>query len=365
MRPRRAVLALGAVGWALAACGVPPVPEREESLAVIWRAGPPLPLPVTSNAVAAVETPAGVSVFSFLGMDSTRTPGGVTNAAFRWDVGTGEGWRALEPVPGPGRVGASAQAVRGKLVVFGGSALGPDGSERPVARVDVYDPATGSWSRGADMPLAVDGAASGVWRDSLVLVVGGRHNGVPVADVQWYDAAADRWMRGDPLPGEPVYGHAGAVVGDHVVYLDGARRQDGAPPFVLDTAAWLGAVSPGVPPLLEWAPLPEHPMPGLFGAAGGAVGALAAFVGGAEQAHGHGAADFGGAPVSPVRQVLVYAPGAGSWRHLAAPPLASMDHRNLAVAGGVLALVGGTDDQGRVSRTVWVSDVEALLASLW
>lgn len=360
---RRALAAL--LGLAAAGCGSPPVPERNEAPAVTWKAGPPLPAPVTNNAVAAVALEGGVAVFSFLGLDSTKVWSGVTNAALRWDVGSPDGWKAVEPVPGPGRLASTAQVVRGRIYVFGGYTVASDGKERSVPDVNVYDPVAGRWSRGADIPFPVDDAVSGVWRDSLIVLVSGWRTDAAVDRVQWYDPAADRWSQASPISGTPVFGHAGAVVGDHILYLDGARAVDGAARFALDTAAWIGNVNPRDPSVVEWTALPEHPMPGLYRAAGGSVGGLALFVGGTDNPYNFDGVGYDGNPSEPVRQVLAYAPRAGSWRDLAAPPLPTMDHRTLGVAGGMVFLVGGMEEGQVVSGKVWYAEVQALLAGIW
>ncbi len=353
------------LGVSAAACSAPPVPERQEPPAVVWKAGPPLPAPVTNNAVAAVKTDAGVAVFSFLGLDSTRVWSGVTNAAYRWDVGSTEGWRPVDPVPGPGRLAATAQVVGGKIYVFGGYTVAADGKERTLPDVNVYDPASGTWSRGRDIPVPVDDAVSGVWRDSLVVLVSGWRNGASVDRVQWYDPAADRWSEATPIAGRPVFGHAGAVVGDHIVYVDGAAAVDDTRRFALDTAAWMGDITSGDPTLVAWSALGEHPLPGLYRAAGGSVGGLVLFVGGSENPYNYDGIGYDGVPSEPIRQVLAFALRAGEWRNLAAPPLATMDHRTLGVAGGMVFLAGGMEEGQAVSGKVWYADLEALLASIW
>ncbi|MGD8322184.1 MAG: kelch repeat-containing protein [Gemmatimonadota bacterium] len=354
-------LVLLLVAWG---CG-PSVPERDDADAVIWASGPPLPSPVTNNAVAAVRTDSGVSVFSFLGMDSTKAWGGVTGAAYRWDVGTDGGWRTVPSVPGPGRLAATAQAVRGKIYVMGGYTVARDGRERTVSDVDVYDPATDTWSRGADIPVPVDDAVSGVWRDSLIVLVSGWHDTSNVGDVQWYDPAADRWSAGTPIAGTPVFGHTGTVVGDEIVYVDGVRVADGDPRFALNDDDWVGRVTPDGPGAVEWSTLPPHPPPGLYRAAGGALGRLALFVGGTSNPYNYDGVGYDGTPAEPIRQVLAFAPGAGEWRTLAAPPLATMDHRNLGVAGGMVFLVGGMEAGQKVSGKVWFARADKLLATIW
>ena len=362
---RRRAFATVLLGLTTVACGAPPVPERDEPPAVVWKAGPPLPAPVTDNAVAAVDTEGGVAVFSFLGLDSTKAWSGATNAAYRWDVGSPEGWRPVGPVPSPGRLAATAQVVRGKIYLFGGYTVSADGTTRSVADVNVYDPGSGAWSRARSIPVPVEDAVSGVWRDSLVVLVSGWGNGASVDRVQWYDPATDRWTQATPTPGAPVFGHAGAVVGDHIVYVDGAVAVDDTRRFVLEPGAWMGDVTADDPSLVAWASLDDHPLPALYRAAAGSVGSLVLFVGGAEAPHGFDGIGYDGVPAEPIRQVLAFAPRAHEWRNLAAPPLATMDHRTLGVAGGMVFLVGGMEAGQAVSSKVWYADVKELLASIW
>jgi N-acetylneuraminic acid mutarotase len=62
-----------------------------------------------------------------------------------------------------------------------------------VARTEIYDPATDTWSRGADVPTPL--AASGVAVDNARLYLIGGCDAVNCghADVQVYDPAADSW----------------------------------------------------------------------------------------------------------------------------------------------------------------------------
>jgi N-acetylneuraminic acid mutarotase len=356
---------LVAVPFLGGACGGPGIPDGPESAALVWSAAPHLPAPVTNNAVAAVETDAGVSVFSFLGMDSTRSWAGVTNAAYRWDAAGAEGWREVTPVPGPGRLAATAQVVDGRIYVLGGYTVAEDGTERTLPNVDVYDPASDSWSRGADIPTPVDDAVGGVWRDSLIVLVSGWHDSGNVAAVQWYDPANDRWSQGTPLPGTPVFGHTGSLADDRIVYVDGAKVGDGEPRYTLSHEDWMARVNPDDPTDLEWSSLPPHPEPGLYRAAAGTLGGLALFVGGTPNPYNYDGIGYDGVPSEPVRQVLAYAPRAGRWQNLAAPPIPTMDHRNLGIAGGKVFLVGGMEEGQRVSDKVWVASVESLLATIW
>jgi len=328
----------------------------------IWVEGPSLPAPVSNNAVASVATEDGISVFSFLGMDSTKLWSGVTTAAYRWDVGSGDGWRYLSPVPGPGRLAATAQAMAGKVYVIGGYTVAEDGTERSVPTVDVFDAETESWSRGADIPVPTDDAVSGVWRDSLIVLVSGWHDGSNVADVQWYDPVEDRWSSASPIEGTPVFGHTGAVSGDRIIYVDGAQVVEGTPRFVPDTAAWQGTVDRADPARIRWSQVAMHPGPVLYRSAGAALGDVALFLGGSHNPYNFNGIGYDGVPSEPLHQVLALWPS-GDWTALEPPPVATMDHRQLGVAGGRVFLVGGMESGQHVSAGVWHVSADALLGS--
>lgn len=348
------------------ACSGPTPKDRGDANVVVWKVGPPLPAPVTNNAVAAVKTDQGVVVLSALGMDSTKSPGGVTNVAYRWDQGAGaESWRVAPPVPGPGRLGATAQSVGGRIYVMGGYTVRADGKEHTVGSVDIYDPSTDSWRSGAPMPVSADDAVSGVWRDSLIVVISGWHEDHNIRNVQVYDPAHDRWIRGDDIEGTPVFGAAGGVVGNQLVYIDGARTTGSDPKYALNEEGWVGALDTARVGSIAWSKPSVHPAPALYRAASGSLGNLVLFAGGSDNPYNYDGIGYDGKPSEPVRQVLAYAPGVGRWRNLAAPPIASMDHRTLGIAGGMVFLVGGMEAGQRVSSKVWYVEADKLLAPLW
>jgi len=183
-----------------------------------------------------------------------------------------EEWRRVADAPGPGRLASTARAVDGRIYLFGGYTVAEDGSEVSEPRVDVYDPSADAWSPAAPMPVPVDDAVSGVWRDSLIVLVSGWSDGDNVPDVQLYDPAADAWTAGTPIPGPPVFGHAGGVVGDDVVYVDGVRTtEEGEPRFRMAPGSWRGRIDPDDPTSIAWERLPDHPGPPVYRAAAGAA----------------------------------------------------------------------------------------------
>lgn len=339
----------------------------------VWHEGPRLPQPITNNAVAAVEVEGRVSVFTFLGLDSTKVWSGVTNVAYRWDVGD-ESWREIPPVPGPGRLASTAQVVDGLIYVIGGYTVAEDGAERSLPDVAIYDPVSDSWSRGADIPVPTDDAVAGVLDGERIVLVSGWHDTGNIRDVQIYHPTTDRWSAGTPIPGAPVFGHTGAVVADRVVYVDGAAVVDANPRFQLDSAVWVGDIvepsgidgsSAGseVTLSVEWSTARPHPGPPLYRSAGATLGSYALFIGGTDNPYNYNGIGYDREPARPLRQILAYIPDIDVWDELTPLPVATMDHRNAAVAGGSIFVVGGMLEGQVVSDRVFHADVVTLLGA--
>ena len=97
---------------------------------------------------------------------------------------------------------------------------------RPGAssQVDVYDPASDTWTRRKDMPTGVTHLNPAIDGNTIWLAGGfkGRHPG-PVTDEVWkYDIAADSWTAGPPLP-EPRAGGGLAIAGRKLHYFGGYK----------------------------------------------------------------------------------------------------------------------------------------------
>ncbi len=331
--------------------------------ASVWAAEPPLPAPVANNAVAAVSMPAGWAVFSLLGLDSTKRWDGRVSAAYRLDAGSAR-WRPVSAVPGEGRLASTAQAVNGKLYVFGGYTVARDGAERSVPEVDVYDPAADRWSAGAPMPVPVDDAVSGVWRDSLVYLVSGWHDRDNVNLVQIYDPALDRWTEATPIPGPPVFGHAGGVSGNTIIYVDGVRVDREPRRFALEGSSWAGEIDPADPARIRWRRLAPHPGPPLYRAAAVGVEGFVVFAGGSDNPYNYDGTGYDGEPSEPRSAVFAFEIARDRWAELTPLPVATMDHRQIARAGGRLFIVGGMTAGQTVTGRVESADLAELLAEL-
>jgi len=229
---------------------------------------PPMPGAVSSNAVASTKN--GLEIYSMMGLGPKKTWDDITNAMYVLRLTSGK-WIEGRPVPGvAGRLGASAIAARGQVFLFGGYVVDGQGTEMTVADVNSYVPEDHRWYRAADIPVAVDSAVIGVNHDRYIYLVGGRSKNGPINNVQVYDAEKNTWSQATALPGTPVYGHAGSLADDTIVYIDGAKKNpaEGAP-YVSSDECWMGKIDRKDPNKIEWSKLSPHPGPGRFGIVAG------------------------------------------------------------------------------------------------
>ena len=320
-----------------------------------WTPVAPLPLPVANNAVASLPLPGGTRLFSFLGLDSMKTRAGITRRAFSYDAGSNE-WREIGAVPGPaGRLAAAAAGLKDRVYLFGGYTVDADGGEVSVPDLDIYDPSSDTYSKGRPFPLPVDDAVLGVWRDSLIYVVSGWSQRDNVADVQIYDPAADAWQAARPIPGPPVFGHAGAIVGDAIVYCDGVRVDpERRPRFVMAQACYRGDIDPASPSSIGWRELARHPGPARYRMAAGALpqAGLVVFAGGTDNPYNYDGIGYDGVASEASASAFAYDVQRDAWIELADLAVPTMDHRALVGAGDTLYLIGGMTDAQRVSNRV-------------
>lgn len=302
---------------------------------------PPLPRPVTNNAVAGGRINGRFVAFSVLGVDSTKRWSGMTTQGYQWMEGEAD-WKPLPAVPGAeGRLAATAQVVRSKLYLFGGYTVNAAAAERSAPAVDIFDPLTAQWTAGAPIPVPVDDATSGVYRDSLIYLVSGWHDTGNVSEVQIYDVVTNRWRAGTPFPGTAVFGHSGSLAGQSIVVIDGAKKIPGPTRYALEPQSWLGTIDAADPTRIRWERLAAHPGPPLYRAASGPCGSRRiAFAGGTSNPYNYSGVGYDGKPSEPATGTMTFDLATKAW---ATGPAISrtMDHRGLLVRGPVGWVVGG------------------------
>ncbi len=165
---------------------------------------PPLPQPVSNNAVAQLTLHRHPTFYSLMGIGADKTYAGITRAAYSFDSQT-QKWIRLPDVPGEvGRIAAVAAGVGGKVYLFGGYSVDAKGTETTWPNVDIYDPTTNAWSRGTDIPVPVDDSVLGVYQKRYIYLVSGWFKDDNVRNVQVYDTETNRWRQATPIKGTPA-----------------------------------------------------------------------------------------------------------------------------------------------------------------
>jgi N-acetylneuraminic acid mutarotase len=306
----------------------------------------PLPEPLSNNAVAILKIKGQLELFSMMGIGAKKTWDAVSNSAYELDADSGKVY-SIHAVPGTtGRLGAMAVGAANHVYLMGGYVL-YQGGGMAVPDVGKYETEHDRWFRQSDMPIPVGEAVIGVYRDRFIYLVGGRSNTGPVTDVQMYDLDKNRWSKATPIA-TAVFGHAGALVGNTIVYVDGAVRssEGSSPRFVATDECWSGKISHHDPTKIEWTKLPSHPGTARFRIAAGdsEKDEKVYFFGGSDKPHDDAGIGYDGSPAEPVPVTFAFNLHNGKWETLDEnTPNPTMDHRGLLVTKSNLVIIGGME----------------------
>ncbi len=326
----------------------------------------PLPAPVSNNAVAISHDEGGARIFSFMGIGPKKTWDAITTSAYEMDPGTGK-WTEMRPVPGvAGRLAASAVALHDQVFIFGGYVVDAQGGETTVPDLNVFVPVENRYYRGHDIPVPVDDAVVGLYRDRYIFVIGGwsTSKNDAVRNVQVYDTDKDTWMQATPIPGTLVFGHAGAIIDDTIVYVDGAYKNRGGlgPKYLASSECWAGIIPrKGDITKIEWIKLPAHPGNARYRIAAGAAplekrkAGRIYFSGGSDAPYNYNGIGYNGQPAEPSPVTFAFNEYTGKWETVGEnTPEPTMDHRGLLVTHRGLVIVGGMEKGQQVTAKVTV-----------
>ncbi len=315
----------------------------------------PLPSPVTNNAVAAVRIDGQLLVYSFMGLGPQKSWSAVTNAAYALNVKYDK-WTAIRPAPGSGRLGTVAVGAADQVFLFGGYVLDPSGLEKTIPDVSIYDPTGLRWHNGPDMPVPVRDAVAGAYRDRYIYVIGGLSQTGPTNQVQIYDAEEKRWLQGTPSLGTPVFGHAGTVTGDTILYVDGAEKTPtaGGLKYLTSDECWIGKINHHDPRKIEWKRLPAHPGVARYRiAAGGSEKEQRIyFAGGSDTVYDFTGVGLDGKLAEPSPVIFALNLKNEAWETIKENnPKPTMDHHGLIVTVDGLVVIGGMAKDQKVVGT--------------
>jgi hypothetical protein len=267
----------------------------------------------------------------------------------------------------------------GRVLVTGGTNVAKD--HYVLRDVEVFDPATGTWSEATSLPSRRRGHAQWTLPDGKVLVAGGDPGGFapPIRDLDVFDPAAGTWSPAGKLAVGRYFAAAARLPGDRLLLVSGLGT-DGP----LATAEVCEAPKPPPNPVAracrnvpiagerEGATLASLP-DGRFLLAGGgrsrttsgaelafdpAKGRFEPVPEAGDHRRGHTATVLddgrvlvvGGETSGAAPSAEVYDGGAGRWTDAAKPARSRRGHEALLLPDRSVLVCGGTDDDERPIR---------------
>lgn len=331
--------------------------QAPKEISLDWSKAKATPQAISNNAVSAVEVEGEWYVYTFLGLEAGKTFKDVSNFAARYNV-SDQSWEEIEGVPDQtGRLASTSEVAGGHIYLFGGYTVAEDGSEVSTQEVFKYDPVTNSYEQVADMLLPVEDAVSMVYQDRYIYLVSGWNNTNNVSNVQVYDTQTNSWEHATPYAGPPVFGHAGGIVGNTMILSDGVQAivDEGERIFIMSPGSIKGEINAEDPSKINWSRIQQHPGKARYRMAAVGVSSpveMVIFAGGTSNPYNYNGIGYNMKPSFADSSVFAYRLDTNEWVQLGSMPTATMDHRNIANAGGEYFIVGGMVNDQTVTNLV-------------
>lgn len=160
-------------------------------------------------------------------------------------------WSELAHMP-TARGRGQAVTLDGLIYVLGG--IGTRGNRLSV--VEVYDPKLDTWAGSEPLPENLDDFGAGVWKDSIIYVVGGGNwlpGSPPSKRVWFFDPDSGTWRAATSLPA-PLGASCVGITGDTILVATGWTSEGPT------SRTWRGVIQPAGPAHISWQeldPLPD------------------------------------------------------------------------------------------------------------
>ncbi len=246
----------------------------------------------------------------------------ITNVVEVYDPATNT-WSTAPPLP-TNRHHCAAVSVDGILYVIGGYTNTTWKSWNPTNITLAYDPISNEWTERAPM-IVGRGEHSAVVYDGKIYVTGGNKQlGSVTPVVEVYDPSADSWTEVASMI-TPRHHHASAVVDDTLIYVVGGRQGFWGDPYTM-----ISTVEAYAPASDTWYTITDMPNPRGGLSATGIDGKL--YI-------------FGGEIPGIFEEVEEYDPDFDSWTELT-PMLTPRHGTAAAVVGDTVYIIGGSYCEG-------------------
>lgn len=322
---------------------------------------PTLPEPVSNQLVLQTSVRGQLYMASFAGLGAAKTTASMHNKT--WQLSAGQSsWQPAAALPSvsrvSGRIATTGVVLNKQFFILGGYGQSSDGKSGTLADSYRFSPVTQSYNKLPDMPVAVDESVALTTKDRYVYLLAGFHNSGAVNLVQLFDNFTQKWSQATPYPGTAVFGHAGVLVDNELLFCDGVKivpEPDGSQKFETEATCYLGKISDKNANDISWRKAPHHG--GKARTRQGAIAVevngetMAAFIGGSETPyHLNGVTDDGKA-IEPSKAIYLYSFKQQKWLKAAPSETAVMDLRSLVLLDGEIFSIGGMLAGQQVSNT--------------
>lgn len=316
-----------------------------------------LPDAVSNNAVAIATVNGQPTLFSFNGLAANKSFKDIHGKAYSVNIKTKISKRIASLPDGKGRLASIAVTINNRIFVIGGYTVAADHSEVSTPEVYQYLPLENKYQLISKMPVPVDDTVALVYQDRYIYLVSGWHDTDNVKLVQVYDSREDRWFNATPFPGAPVFGHAGGIIDNQLLIVDGVKVKsvvNGKREYGPSNENWLGRIDNEDPSVILWTKIKKHPFKPLYrmAAIGVSEKQQIIFAGGSINPYNYNGIGYNQEPSEASSNLFSYDLSKSVWLVYPSLPQASMDHRGLLKDDQKLYIVGGMGEKQKVLSTI-------------
>jgi len=208
-------------------------------------------------------------LFSFMG-GRRQNWDAVTNTGYYLDPG-GKKWYPTDPSWAVGRSPLLRASARDTVFFVRRLRHRSAKSGMVVPDVNAYAPITGKWFRSSISRWRWPTPSAASIGNAISISSAAARTKPSLRTSRSMTRKKTKWTQATPLPGTPVFGHAGALLDDTIVLVDGAYRNPSgaAPPYLPSDQCWIGKIDRHNPARIDWNKLPAHPGAARYGMAAG------------------------------------------------------------------------------------------------
>lgn len=313
-----------------------------------------LPEPITNNAVALVNSNNSLELYSFNGLRQNKSWKDISNKSYRYK---NQKWQQIDsPENSQPVLASTAVAIGTKIYLIGGYTVDENLNEKSTAEIYQYDTVISSWKVETKMPIPVDDTVALVYANRYIYLISGWYDVDNVSDVQVYDTLEKKWFNATPFTAPAVFGHAGGILGNNMLICDGVKvvKKEKGKDFIASPVCVSGEIDTLNPRIIKWKSVSHHSQTAYYRMA--AVGDLTnnriIFAGGSNNPYNFNGIGYNGDPSEASSLVFSYDFDTNEWNHFDLKMSEKMDHRSMLTDGKWFYIIGGMQQQQKVTNHV-------------